>query len=80
MQVLDTAVHSGPENLVVEFLGEGGQKIATTADLSDRQLPLAEAALVARQMMVQCAVRHRGRSERLGGASSRRQRQHSRIH
>lgn len=58
MQVLDRAIHAGPDNVLVEFLGEGGEKVAVTMALSEPQLVPDEAALVsrARQMMVQCAV------------------------
>jgi uncharacterized protein DUF6894 len=57
MQVLDTAIHTGPE-VLVEFLGEGGEKIAVTMVLPDPQLATDDAALLSRakQMMVQCAV------------------------
>src|SRR5215212_7015918 len=58
MQVLDTAIHTGPEDVLVEFLGEGGEKIAVTMILPDPQLAPDNAALLgrAKQMMVQCAV------------------------
>ncbi|MGX8008976.1 DUF6894 family protein [Mesorhizobium sp. ORM8.1] len=58
MQVLDTAIHTGPEDVLVEFLGEGGEKIAVTMILSDSRLKPDGAALLSRakQMMVQCAV------------------------
>ncbi|MBZ9769113.1 hypothetical protein LB526_20345 [Mesorhizobium sp. CA6] len=56
MQVLDTAIHAGPGNVTVEFLGEGGEKIAVTMVVSDPSP--GDAALVdrAKELMIQCAA------------------------
>ncbi|MBZ9846895.1 hypothetical protein LB565_02700 [Mesorhizobium sp. CA14] len=58
MQVLGAEVHTGLDGMIVEFLGEGGEKIAVTMPVSDPRLRLDKAALVARAkgMMAQCAV------------------------
>lgn len=68
MQVLDTAIHADPKGATVEFLGEGGEKIAVTMIVSDPLL--GDAALVdrAREMMVQCATF--GPTERDGPVSN----------
>ncbi|TPJ24240.1 hypothetical protein [Mesorhizobium sp. B2-8-3] len=56
MQVLDTAIHADPKGATVEFLGEGGERIAVTMIVSDPLL--GDAALIdrAREMMLQCAA------------------------
>ncbi|MBZ9874923.1 hypothetical protein LB542_29245 [Mesorhizobium sp. BR1-1-9] len=56
MRLLETAVHARPEGVLVEFLGEGGEKIAVTMAISDPGM--GDAALIARarQMMVQLAA------------------------
>ncbi|TPJ70589.1 hypothetical protein [Mesorhizobium sp. B2-7-1] len=56
MQVLDTAIHASPGTVTVEFVGDGGEKIAVTMIVSDPLL--GDAALIdrAREMMVQCAA------------------------
>jgi hypothetical protein len=58
MQVLDTAIHARADGVLVEFIGEGGEKIAVTMAVPDPRLSLGDAALVdrAREMMVQCAA------------------------
>jgi hypothetical protein len=70
MQVLGTEIHVGPEGTVVEFLGEGGEKIAVTMAISDPRLTLDKAALVgcAKEMMVQCAAF--GNTDELSGPDS----------
>ena len=69
MQVLETEIHAGPEGTVVEFLGDGGEKIAVTMATSDPRLTLDKAALVgcAKEMMAQCAAF--GNTERVSGQS-----------
>jgi hypothetical protein len=69
MQVLETEIHAGPEGTVVEFLGDGGEKIAVTIATSDPRLTRDKAALVgcAKEMMVQCAAF--GNTERVSGES-----------
>ncbi|MBZ9922107.1 hypothetical protein LB579_30925 [Mesorhizobium sp. BR1-1-7] len=56
MRLLETAVHARPEGVLVDFLGEGGEKIAVTMAISDPGM--GDAALIARarQMMVQLAA------------------------
>lgn len=59
MQVLETHILSRSEGVVtVEFLGEGGEKIAVTMAGSDPRPTNGDTALIdrAKEMMVQCAV------------------------
>ncbi|RWI26413.1 MAG: hypothetical protein EOQ94_12935 [Mesorhizobium sp.] len=59
MQVLETHILSNSEGVVtVEFLGEGGEKIAVTMAGSDPRPTYGDTALIdrAKEMMVQCAV------------------------
>ncbi|RUV85102.1 hypothetical protein EOA75_27675 [Mesorhizobium sp. M1A.F.Ca.IN.022.07.1.1] len=71
MQVLETQIVSNSEGVVtVEFLGEGGEKIAVTMAGSDPRPTYGDTALIdrAKEMMVQCAVfetvEHRSAQER----------------
>ncbi|MDG4882722.1 hypothetical protein [Mesorhizobium sp. WSM4884] len=58
MQVLGTEINAEAEGVVVEFLGEGGEKIAVTMAVLQPRPTLDEAAPIARarDMMVQCSV------------------------
>ncbi len=58
MQVLDTAVHAGPENVVVDFLGEA-VKIAVTMILPDPQLAPDDAALLGQHSAIEHFVEAR---------------------
>ncbi|TIO53861.1 MAG: hypothetical protein E5X80_08195 [Mesorhizobium sp.] len=59
VQVLETSILPKPEGVVVvEFLGEGGEKTAVILVASDQRLTPGGAALIdrAKAMMMQCAV------------------------
>lgn len=38
MQVVDSEIHIGPEGVLAEFLGEGGEKKAVTVSVPDPRL------------------------------------------
>ncbi|RWM04813.1 MAG: hypothetical protein EOR68_01595 [Mesorhizobium sp.] len=56
MQVLDTAIHASPGTVTVEFVGEGGEKIAVTMVVSDPLLDHGALVDRAKELMVQCAA------------------------